>query len=73
MASYLGRVQPPATGTGRMFQTLPGRDQRVAAIQAGIRGLPARTYEASDEFARVQAEAPVAVPTLTKTMKGRNG
>jgi beta-barrel assembly-enhancing protease len=69
LASYVERLQPPATGRGSVFETLPPRDERVAAIQAEIGQLPARTYETSDEFARVQEEVklPVAVPpTLIK-------
>jgi len=59
LASYLGRVQPaPSQGSGSaVFATLPPRDRRVADIQAEIRTLPAGTYQASDEFARVQAES----------------
>jgi len=68
LASYVGRLQPPAPDTGRVLETLPDRDQRVAAIHAAIRDLPVRTYEASDEFARVQGEVkmPVTAPTLIK-------
>jgi predicted Zn-dependent protease len=68
LASYLERLQPPAPDTGRALETLPDRDQCVAAIHAAIRELPERTYESSDEFARVQAQVkvPVVVPTLIK-------
>ena len=69
LASYVRRVQPaPDTRSMSVFGTLPPRDRRVAAIQAEIRELPAGAYEASDEFARVQAEvkAPVAAPTPIK-------
>jgi predicted Zn-dependent protease len=63
LASYVERVQP-APGEGSVsaaFATLPPRDQRVAAIQAEIRALPAGAYKASDEFARVQAEVKASV------------
>ena len=73
LASYVERVQPaPGMGTvSAVFETLPRRDQRVAAIQAEIRQLPAGTYRESGEFSRVRAEveAPVATrpaPTLLK-------
>jgi len=46
-ASYLERLEPPDS---------PDRDQRLDALQAAIRQLPARTYQTGDEFARVQAE-----------------
>jgi beta-barrel assembly-enhancing protease len=70
LASYVGRVQP-APGRGAVpavFATLPPRDERVAHIQAEIGKLPAGAYEASDAFARVQAEvkALVAAPTTIK-------
>jgi beta-barrel assembly-enhancing protease len=55
LASYVGRVQA-APHSGGAFETLPPRDQRVAAIQAQVRQLPAGAYGAGDEFARVQAE-----------------
>ena len=55
LASYIERVQP-APGRNEGFETLPPRARRVAAIQAEIRKLPAASYQASDEFARVQAE-----------------
>jgi predicted Zn-dependent protease len=54
LASYLERVQPPP-GANRTLETLPARDQRVAAIQDAIRRLPARTYRADDEFAHAKA------------------
>jgi predicted Zn-dependent protease len=58
LASYVGRVQPaPGKGSGSaVLSTLPPRGERVAAIQAEIRKMPAGAYQASDEFARVQAE-----------------
>lgn len=65
LASYVGRVQP-ATGHGSVsaaFATLPPRDQRVGGIQAEIRKLPARAYQTSDEFARIQAEVKGQPPT----------
>jgi predicted Zn-dependent protease len=55
LASYLGRVQAPPRW-GAAFETLPPRDERVKAIQAEIRKLPAGNYVAGDEFARVLAE-----------------
>ena len=55
LASYLGRVQP-VTHSGGPLETLPPRDERVAAIQSEIRHLPAGNYRAGDGFARVQAE-----------------
>jgi beta-barrel assembly-enhancing protease len=58
LALYVARVQP-ASGKGAVsavFEPLPPRDRRVAAIQAEIRQLPAGSYRASDEFARVQFE-----------------
>jgi hypothetical protein len=55
LASYLGRVQA-ARSSEAVFDSLPPRDQRVAAIQSEVRKLPAGAYRAGDEFARVQAE-----------------
>ncbi len=55
-ASYLGRLQPPKPAGGRVFATVPDRDERLKEIRAAILKLPARSYETSDEFARVQAE-----------------
>lgn len=56
LASYLQTVHPsPRAGISAKFATLPPPDQRVTAIQAEIRKLPARLYETNDEFARVQA------------------
>lgn len=55
LSSYVGRVQA-ASRSGAVFETLPSRDRRVAAIQTEIRRLPAGAYVAGDEFARVQAE-----------------
>jgi len=69
LASYVERLQPQTAEMRRVFETLPPRDERVAAIQAEIGQLPVHTYETSDEFARVQAEVkvPVAIPpTLIK-------
>ncbi len=54
LASYLSRVQPPVQKS-ESLETLPAREQRVAAIRAEIAKLPATRYQASDEFARVQA------------------
>jgi predicted Zn-dependent protease len=56
LASYIGRLQPQKPDGGRVFATVPDRDERVKEIRAVILKLPARTYETSDEFARVQAE-----------------
>lgn len=47
LGSYVERLEPSSQ---------PDRDQRVDALHAAIRQLPARTYQAGDEFARVQAE-----------------
>jgi predicted Zn-dependent protease len=55
LASYVGRVQA-APHSGGAFETLPPRDERVKAIQAEVRQLPAGHYGAGDEFVRVQAE-----------------
>jgi predicted Zn-dependent protease len=55
LASYVGRVQA-APGPGDVLESLPFRDQRVAAIQSEVRKLPAGNYGSGDEFARVQAE-----------------
>ena len=71
LASYLGRVQPAPGAIGNVFEPLPPRDQRVSAIQAEIGQLPAGAYEATDEFARAQAEVKASVtapeaPTLFK-------
>jgi len=55
LASYVGRVQA-APHSGGAFETLPPRHERVTAIQAEIRQLPAGNYRAGDGFARVQAE-----------------
>lgn len=55
LASYVGRAQAAHHSRGA-FETLPSRDQRVAAIQAEVRQLPAGKYGAGEEFARVQAE-----------------
>jgi predicted Zn-dependent protease len=56
LASYVERVQPPRGSVDRVFADMPDRDERVKAIQTEIGKLPAGTYEASGEFARVQAE-----------------
>jgi predicted Zn-dependent protease len=55
LSSYLERVQP-VTHSGGPLETLPPRNERIAAMQAEIRHLPAGNYKAGDEFARVQAE-----------------
>jgi beta-barrel assembly-enhancing protease len=53
LASYLKRVQPPAT-PNQVGATLPDREQRVAAILAAIAKLPPREYQTDDQFARMQ-------------------
>jgi predicted Zn-dependent protease len=55
LASYVGRVQlaPGKRAVSAVFDPLPPRDQRVAAIEAEIRKLPAGVYRTSDEFDRV--------------------
>jgi predicted Zn-dependent protease len=67
LASYVQRLQP-APDRGRVFETLPDRDQRVAAINAEIGKLPQRTYSSSEDFARIQAQVvlPRAAPALIK-------
>jgi len=70
LASYLRRVQPARPkDVSAVFAVLPPRDERVAAIEAEIRQLPARTYHAGLEFPLVQSEVRVPLaerpaPTL---------
>jgi predicted Zn-dependent protease len=61
LACYLERVQPAPGGraVSAVFDALPPRDRRVAAIRAEIGKLPAGAYQAGEEFARVQAEVKV--------------
>ena len=53
LASCVGREQAPAKNPE--FEPLPQSGERVAAINKEIGGLPQRTYQAGDEFARVRA------------------
>jgi predicted Zn-dependent protease len=75
LCSYLDRVRPvKKTGQfNKMFSALPSADERIATIQKEILGLPVRTYPASDEFVRLQAEfkpatfkKPSDAPTLNR-------
>ena len=55
LASYLERMQPLRRAVAGAFDLLPPREERVKAIRGAIAKLPARTYQAGDEFASVQA------------------
>jgi len=58
LAAYISRTQTDQSGSvSRVFDELPARRDRVAAIQAEMQKLPPKNYTAnSDEFAPVQAE-----------------
>jgi predicted Zn-dependent protease len=58
LAAYISRLQTDPTGSvSGVFDELPSRQDRVAAIQTEIQKLPPNNYTAnSDEFAQVQAE-----------------
>ena len=56
LASYLERVQPLRSDVARTFDKLPAPAERVKAIRGMIAKLPARTYQAGDEFVSVQAQ-----------------
>jgi predicted Zn-dependent protease len=51
---YVSRVQPESTGQVRVFDPMPTRDQRIAAIQGAIRKL--------DDFKRIQDTVRKAIP-----------
>jgi beta-barrel assembly-enhancing protease len=57
LASYLERMQPLPRAVAGTFDSLPPRAERVKAIRGAIAKLPARTYQAGDEFASVQTLA----------------
>lgn len=70
LAQYIRRVQqdPPPAQPAR-FSPFPPRDGRVQAIEKAIQALPAQTYAASSDFARVQEEVRLALPPPSKAPK----
>jgi beta-barrel assembly-enhancing protease len=55
LVRYVERVQVSSSPLGKVFETLPDRDERLAGIAAAMSGLPAREYSEGGDFARVQA------------------
>ena len=51
---YISRVQPETTGQARVFDAMPARDERIAAIQGAIRKL--------DDFKRIQDAVRSSIP-----------
>jgi beta-barrel assembly-enhancing protease len=70
LAQYIRRVQqdPPPAQAGK-FSPFPSRDQRVRAIEKAIQALPAQTYAAPGDFARIQEEVRLALPPPSNTPK----
>jgi beta-barrel assembly-enhancing protease len=61
LARYIGRTQQdPAQG--RQFSRFSPRDTRVRAIEQAIQKLPAQSYPASGDFARMQDEVRRVLP-----------
>jgi beta-barrel assembly-enhancing protease len=70
LAQYIGRVQqdpPPAQRA--MLAVFPPRDSRVQSIEKAIQALPAQTYAASGNFARIQEEVRRTLPPPSNTPK----
>jgi predicted Zn-dependent protease len=73
LARYIERVQAPDAVQLKMWSSLPPRSQRVEAIRAVTRDLPAQVYgphesleKVQDEVRRMTAGTPKAPPTLSK-------
>jgi predicted Zn-dependent protease len=56
LASYLERMQPLRGAVAGAVDPLPPCAERVKAIRNAIAKFPARTYQAGNEFASVQAQ-----------------
>jgi predicted Zn-dependent protease len=56
LARYIERVQPADPPLRNATAAYPGRDQRLAALQAAIRQLPPATYSAHSGLDAIQQE-----------------
>jgi beta-barrel assembly-enhancing protease len=62
LARYVGRVQDPPQRSSSVFSAFPPREKRVRSIEQAIQALPATSYYASGDFARIQEEVRRALP-----------
>jgi beta-barrel assembly-enhancing protease len=62
LAAYIGRTQPDAPASPKVFVGMPSRDERLAAIEQAAKVLPTPEPRSDEEFQKVQSEVRTLVP-----------